>query len=658
MLLENSVQKFEVSGTQKPKHFSAKVGGKFFSVMFDKLYSNKIAAVIRELSTNAYEIHQVCNKETTPFHVKLPSWLDTNFSIRDFGTGLTEYEIEKIYTCAFESTKDDSNVLGGAFGLGSKTPFAYVDNFIVNSYVNGTKYSYFFIKDKEGCPSYSLADKSKTLEPNGLEITIAVNKNDINEFCRTAQSVYKWFKNKPKVYGNTNYVEPKKEKPLLEGDGWEYYQGSSNHPTAIMGNISYTLSNFPQGNSFLINGMVLYFDIGEISPAPNRETLSYDKTTIDNINKRLKEISDVIQKNIESKIQKCPNFWQASIEAKNINNIFNIQTVNYKGKNVLSRIDFPKGKILHTIVNRRTSKNDHSYVTPCHYHQIPRFFVDDLSRGGITRIKALRESRECWYCTAADVKEFKEILLLEDNQIEYVSTLPKVEYAKRVSGNSHKTKVMKLTNNYHYATNCWTDCEVDLKDGEGYFVEVNSNKIKYNGREVHPSYVYSLAVDMKIEIYGVKTAYLNKINTDNWENGIEKIYKDGLVLFNNNKSIFDDKATLTSYEKNYGYFNTNLKMLNTSLLKRNPSNELSKFYSTIEKIRKKCDANKNLFESLSKINRFLIEIGQGVAYNGVALPSIEKETAILVKKYILLNNYCSDIDELVYYCLYLDKYGR
>lgn len=211
MILPELRQKFEMTDVDSPKGFNVKVGGKLFKTLFGNLYSDPIRAVIRELSTNAWEIHKQLGKENVPFLVKLPSWLDANFIIRDYGSGLSEEQVDGLYTTAFDSTKDNSNDLGGAFGLGSKCPFAYTNNFIVTSYYNGFKYTYFFVMDEEGLPSQSLASKVITQEPNGLEITIAVKKEDIRTFAQTASDVYRWFANKPKVVGNSDYVQHKEK---------------------------------------------------------------------------------------------------------------------------------------------------------------------------------------------------------------------------------------------------------------------------------------------------------------------------------------------------------------------------------------------------------------------------------------------------------------
>src|SRR5438309_316787 len=95
-----------------------------FKILSAHIYSNKILAIIRELSSNAYDAHVAAGTAHLPFNVHLPNALEPHFSIRDFGTGLDRDSILHIYTTYFESTKTDTNEQIGCLGLGSKTPFS------------------------------------------------------------------------------------------------------------------------------------------------------------------------------------------------------------------------------------------------------------------------------------------------------------------------------------------------------------------------------------------------------------------------------------------------------------------------------------------------------------------------------------------------------
>ena len=60
-----------------------------FRVLSSGLYSNKIRAVIREISCNAWDSHVEAGVADVPFKVTLPNRLSPTFSVRDFGVGLS-----------------------------------------------------------------------------------------------------------------------------------------------------------------------------------------------------------------------------------------------------------------------------------------------------------------------------------------------------------------------------------------------------------------------------------------------------------------------------------------------------------------------------------------------------------------------------------------
>lgn len=120
-----------LSNVKETGQFRIRNSAKAFSILSSGLYANKIRAIIRELSCNAYDSHVAAGKSTEKFLVHLPNTFEPYFSIRDYGTGLSHDQVVNIYTTYFESTKTASNEFIGALGLGSKSPFSYTDNFTV-----------------------------------------------------------------------------------------------------------------------------------------------------------------------------------------------------------------------------------------------------------------------------------------------------------------------------------------------------------------------------------------------------------------------------------------------------------------------------------------------------------------------------------------------
>jgi hypothetical protein len=73
----------EQSGNFAESQFTIKASRKAFKILSDSLYSDKIKAIIRELSCNAYDAHVDAKNLDTPFDIHLPSVLEPIFYIRD-----------------------------------------------------------------------------------------------------------------------------------------------------------------------------------------------------------------------------------------------------------------------------------------------------------------------------------------------------------------------------------------------------------------------------------------------------------------------------------------------------------------------------------------------------------------------------------------------
>mgnify|MGYP001258182542 FL=1 len=122
MILNNNGQDIQTNVQNTSKEFTIKTTAKAFRILSSGLYSDRIKAIIRELSCNAVDAH-VMAKNSEPFLVHLPSNLEPWFSVRDYGIGLSENDVMNLYSTYFESTKTESNDQIGALGLGSKSPF-------------------------------------------------------------------------------------------------------------------------------------------------------------------------------------------------------------------------------------------------------------------------------------------------------------------------------------------------------------------------------------------------------------------------------------------------------------------------------------------------------------------------------------------------------
>lgn len=168
--MESSVMGMDSSGMDQACYF-----------LRDKIYSDKVGAVVREYITNALDEHVKYNIDR-PVRVSLT---DKEFIVRDFAKGLSEEDIRNVFGMYFKSTKRTNNAQSGMFGLGSKAAHCYTDSFYIKSYFNGvcTLYTAVLGGGKSGVPVGQIMKISE--EPtseSGLEISVEYEPSDKESF--------------------------------------------------------------------------------------------------------------------------------------------------------------------------------------------------------------------------------------------------------------------------------------------------------------------------------------------------------------------------------------------------------------------------------------------------------------------------------------------
>ena len=143
MIAQPTNRNLASSGIKNTVSFGIKEGGfaHIFNVLRNQLYSDKYKAVLREYAVNGVDAHIEAGCPDRPIEFTLPTALSPNLKIRDFGVALTQQEVNEIYAFYGESTKRNTNSQTGMLGIGSKSAFAYGDNFVINSFVDGKKHT-------------------------------------------------------------------------------------------------------------------------------------------------------------------------------------------------------------------------------------------------------------------------------------------------------------------------------------------------------------------------------------------------------------------------------------------------------------------------------------------------------------------------------------
>lgn len=300
------------------KQFGINATREAFEILSSRLYNDKIAAIIRELSCNAYDSQVAAGNKDKPFEIHLPTRWEPWFAIKDSGTGLSDEEVHELYTTYFGTNRNQSNEFIGALGLGSKSPFAYTKMFSVESRHKGKTRHYSASLD-DGLPMIrQLGDEADSVEPDGLTIQFSVNENDISEFINKASIVYEFFNPLPK--SNIKF-DVKKHNYSIRTDRWalrtEYTYGVATR--AVQGAVAYNVGSIDHSKlSEDLQEMIrlpldLFFPIGSLSVAASRETLSNDDFTVNNVVKALHEMRESLVETVKQQIDKCKSEWEARL---------------------------------------------------------------------------------------------------------------------------------------------------------------------------------------------------------------------------------------------------------------------------------------------------------------------------------------------------------
>lgn len=295
--------------------FNIQATGAAFETLSSRLYSNPILAIIRELSSNAQDSHVMAGNEE-PFNLHLPTENEPFFNIRDYGTGIPEDQIFNIYTSFFMSTKTESEDQIGAFGLGSKTPFALVDEYTVTSYYDGRKKVYKMTK-VGGSPTVEKIEDIESNEPNGLNIYFKYNADYCSEYERWTSEAISFFEGTSfmpttNFEDKINWEEFAKKRTFYTNNSIEI---NKNYYTNISVNVAGV--KFPvelkdiKGHSDEIRNMFDRAGVGsinilagksDVTITPSREALHFDEKTIEFLSRKFREEVDNYYKEIENNI--------------------------------------------------------------------------------------------------------------------------------------------------------------------------------------------------------------------------------------------------------------------------------------------------------------------------------------------------------------------
>jgi len=524
MKLEIEPQDVAVHGNFKTSEF--KTGDTAFIVdMFaDKVYSHKERAVIREMACNAHDSHIMAGTEDVPFDVHIPTRLEPYFSLRDYGTGLSDEEVRDHYAGIGISTKRDNQNVIGCYGIGTLSPYSLADSFTVKSYKDGMCRTYSCYRNDQRVPVVSLLTECETDEPNGIEVNVSV-EGKVYEFGVEAVYVFKfWEGTLPNI--NDKYVveqcEDARKGYAFEGDDYGL-KNTWGDVFAVMGNIAYTIPR--DLDEFRCEGY-LKFELGELSFDTGRENLAMDTKTKEALKAKFAAVKEALTADAIAQIEALPTAWDQAVLANELNKgdlgrKIKADLQEYAPDGTTEEMTYFSGYARsHGGIDKGLTQKIPIGSHVVYYASKPRFQ---------SRIKQhLKDQFHQTTLVLLTTQQIAETGVPAD-LINDLEDLPKVHGTRNSSSNGtvNKCKVYTIRDGYDSYQNRknWTEAEVDLKDGEErVYVEINRFEVVGQKWFTNTTSQIRSSIDAlkahigDVKVYGIKSVLLKSkgFKNGNW----------------------------------------------------------------------------------------------------------------------------------------------
>jgi hypothetical protein len=550
--IERDIKSSGIAAVQKTQIAEGQ-GHIVYNVLRKKMYSDAPKSIFREYCANAFDEHERLNKSDIPFEVTFPNTLEPTLKFRDYGRGLTQEQVFHFFGQFGASDKRDTNKLIGAFGLGCKVAHAYTDSFTIVSYLNGVKriFTYYIGQDNIGDLARMGGDV-KTNEPNGLEIRIAIEPKDIQQFVNKGLEVIKYFPVKPVVKGLLSPPNFDNGTLVSQGTGWRYYSGGQNKAVVMMGPIAYDINQYSLQNLDAVQQILLRsnlqidVNIGDVDVTSSRESLEYTDRTVAAIKAKLQVVHD------EMVAEASKDFASAKTEFE-VRKLYHekiqsglgyaeilrssLKGITWQGKQITSNvIDFEDKNTKtskHTIVryghyygrrNKRDFMIDKYSRLECTAQVETSLYFDDtdknplnykrrgitLADGGVAKFQLLQTD---------DVADFEKVTGLKiANLKSFAAVTPAATATGRVGTGpdlakrkKHQTKVFELdmasmVHGHSIASDNWKAKSVDLSTEKGIYMVIDRFKpvnIK-TVRNFQSRFYYFRKFLKELELVGIK----------------------------------------------------------------------------------------------------------------------------------------------------------
>lgn len=306
-------------------------------------YKNPIGAIVREYVSNSFDAHaeadfiknndissirneySIYNDISDEEILKLKTHLEVfdndavhvkiakddsgwYWSTQDFGVGLSPSRVKDVFCSYLKSTKEDSDNVIGAFGIGSKSGLSYADIVYIQTRYNGIEYQYLLRKG-EKMPRLDKISECSSTERNGTRIKIYI-KQSRNRYDRLEleDGRFKEECKKQLAYFDNVYFDGcdvQNDYKILRGTHWIYNDSTDPFDGMHMclGKVAYPIDWDNLSCDKVGFPVALKFEIGELDIIQTREDVKYTPRT---------------KKAILDKIEAVKEEWKKRWEDNNI----------------------------------------------------------------------------------------------------------------------------------------------------------------------------------------------------------------------------------------------------------------------------------------------------------------------------------------------------
>jgi hypothetical protein len=346
MKISGDTAQFRSSSNEQRHEFTMGANvQKIFSVLTN-MYSDAPLAVFREYFCNAIDANRMQENQSgvkpRPVEVTIPGDGRSDLVIRDYGVGMDEAFVTKVFNSYGTSEKDNSDDNIGGFGIGSKSALAYTSSFTVTTY-SGTEVSVYSVYQEDGNqPVLQKLFSKDSNEPRGVSISVPVKVGDHHSFISAARKVLRWFDRgsdyelKGYNLGSSSFDKP--ECAYTDDDCYivdSHVNDLNQGPHILCGSVLYSATsldltgisslarsyflqkaNTTWNSGTVLSRLIIVLPIGAVTIAPSRETIINDEETTANFVEVIDRVAERLSEEIVLALPKDDSLYGDDLYAK------------------------------------------------------------------------------------------------------------------------------------------------------------------------------------------------------------------------------------------------------------------------------------------------------------------------------------------------------